>query len=174
MRDEGDSRPVCEVCSTSHSRVWVHSEAKTTGRVPSFTRVRSSLSHVLHTIVFVTVHAMYDLRRLWTGAECKFSSMCACVTGSFIFPFKMRMRNRIFIFPLNVCIRNSTFHVLFWILSLCVCVRHTWVELRTFRVRVTKKYYCSQILSIWNILCYVGKFLRSFSSSHNSTMSSIH
>ena len=33
--------------------------------------------------------------------------------------------------------RNSTFHVLFWILSLCV--RYTWVENRTFRARVTKQ-----------------------------------
>ena len=33
--------------------------------------------------------------------------------------------------------RNSTFHVLFWILSLCV--RYTWVENCTFRACVTKQ-----------------------------------
>ena len=53
-------------------------------------------------------------------------SKCTCAAGIWIFPFDARM-----------C--NSAFHVLSWILSFCV--RHTWVENRTFRARPTKRVF---------------------------------
>ena len=109
--------------------IW--SEKKTRAVVSCCNFTLSSgiaLLQVLHTILSVTVHGIYDSRRPRTNALYKFFSKCACATGSFIFPFKVRMR-------------NSTFHVLFWILSLCVC--HTCVENRTFRAHVTKNFFLS-------------------------------
>ena len=63
--------------------------------------VASALPHVLHTILFVTVHEMYDLRRLRTCAEMKFCSKYACATGRFIFPLDSRMGNRNLYFPVG-------------------------------------------------------------------------
>ena len=80
-------------------------EDETTARVANFTRVGSVLPRVLHTILFMIVHGMYGLKRPRTDAECKFFSKCTYATGSFISLFDVRMR-------------NSTFHVLFLILSL--------------------------------------------------------
>ena len=59
----------------------------TTDRVANSTRAASVLQHVLHKILYVTVHEMYDLRRPRTGAECKFFSKVACATGCFFFFF---------------------------------------------------------------------------------------
>ena len=84
------------VCKTAGPR---RAEDETTARIANFTLVGSALPHVLHTILFVTAHGMYDLRRPRTGAKCKYFSKCACATGSFIFPFKVRMRNRDLYFP---------------------------------------------------------------------------
>ena len=47
-------------------------EDETTARVANFTRVERALPHVMHTILFVIVHGMYDLKRPRTGAECNF------------------------------------------------------------------------------------------------------
>ena len=66
---------------------------ETTARVAIFTRVKSALSHVLHTIFFITMRGMYNFRWPRIGAECTFFSKCACATGRFIFPFKVSMRN---------------------------------------------------------------------------------
>ena len=57
-------------------------------------------------------------------------SKCACAT-------------EICFFPLDVRMLNSTFYVLFWILSLCV--RHTWVEYHTYQARVTNFFYSKSI-----------------------------
>ena len=153
------------------------SKNKTTARVANFTRVTSALPQVLHTILFVTMHRMYDLKRQRTDAECERFSKFACATGSFILPFEERMCNwtlwcqierqipqrdffshalniygipplvgslasqtELCIFPLDLRIRNSTFLVLFGILSLCV--RYSWVE-TIHSVRVSRKpYWC--------------------------------
>ena len=56
---------------------------------------------MLQTIIFVTVHGMNDLRWSRTDTECKFLSKCVCVTGSFIFSFKVRRRNWNLYFPIR-------------------------------------------------------------------------
>ena len=74
----------------------------------------------------INVNLKPSYRHLQRVVLC-FRLKCACATG-------------ICIFPLDVRMRNNTFHVL------SLCIRHTQVENRTFRARVTKNHIIIKIV----------------------------